>query len=191
MKNFAAEKLGMQDTEAKPLLGNASINYGGAQLQAPVQLEMIQGPFYEPQHEKRFSGAMSDGLFNCFSDCGTCILGGTLLLQPILVHQIMSRLPLQARMLAPLGIQDPGKSTLVYVISLFFLGPISFHVAEASFVYTLSKAVAYRYNIPDFDGFGHVLKAFFCSCCLLSQMARHVGRAQGFIPVEKLPQAQP
>lgn len=187
--------------ESKPLLGNAPAaesfqNYGVVQeqgypspveakvLSAPEQAEMKVGPFYEPELDKRFYGTWSDGLCDCFSDLQTCILGGSLL-QGLLVYQIMDRLPLQYRKMALFGVDDPVKASLLYYALFFFIAPLTLKIVEGIFVYKLSIAVAERFQIPHPRGCDSLLKALFCSCCYLSQMARHVGRAQGFIRVQK------
>ena len=161
----------------------ASPQYGGyqQQYQAPPQLEtMPVGPFFQPELDKHFNGVWSDGLCDCFSDCETCLLCS--FISPILLYQITDRLPRAIRSTLAFGIAEPLVIVLLYIASIVLTGFIGVTVFICYYiVYTMYLSVAMRYEIPEQPGCGLFCKACYCGSCMVAQMARHIGRAQGFI----------
>ena len=147
------------------------------QYTSPAQ-QTITGPYYSQDKDPVMYSEWSDGSFDCCSDLGTCILCA---LYPfgmgVLIYLIMERLPKEYRRHAALfGIEIFAEPIIA---SCFFLlvGWDTWIIATYM-IYIIQRAVADNYKIDDP---GSLCRSCFCPCCLLAQLARHTGRAQGFI----------
>ena len=150
-------------------------NTGG--YSAPPQIT-INGPYYTPEREAAMYSEWSDGLFDCCSDLGTCLLcccypvGSALL-----VYLVMERLPATYRKQAAILGIDIFAEPILAACFFLFVGCDTWIIATYM-IYVLQRAVADRYKIEDP---GSLFRSCCCSCCLLAQLARQTGRAQGFI----------
>ena len=161
--------------EVQPLIDKQAAQqpYAGPAYEVPGQAEMLIGPFYDPNVEQRLTGAWSDGLCSCCSDAKTCMIMWCL--PCLLFHPILSRLPSKYRHLAaPFGIRELA-DPLVGTFIAFFC-PCLIHLQ----LYYVNDAVSSRYHIA--ESFCHsCFNIFYCTPLLLARLARHTGRAQGFI----------
>ena len=149
----------------------------GQYYAAPAQLDMAPtGPYYHPDIEAQHTGEWSDGLCSCFSDGLTLLIG--CIFFPALIYLTMARLPQSSRIQSAIFgvsiLEDPLIATLVFI----FAGAISCGIIDTYMVYMLAQTVADKYKIYESVS---CCKACFCQPCVLMQLARHTGRAQGFI----------
>ena len=142
----------------------------------------MNGPFYDPAVEKELTGRWSDRLYrDDFEDMPTCLIG--YIFPPALLYQVMERLPHEYRIkAAPFGIQLLAEPYIAlaffFLVGLGVFGIGSFNPVAIYMVYRLNKVVAERYAIKRP---GKWWRACLCQVCLLMKLARHTGRAQGFI----------
>ena len=169
---------------------------GVALLQAPEQHEALPtmrinpptGPHYSVDAESQlYTSSWSDNLFHCCSDPGTCCLGSVVCLWPFLIHQLLNRLPYGARLL-PLGLSSPGLVVLVYAVAcaLYLFGR---HLIVSSIGFALMMFISvhifgmvtsvYKLRTPQESEAW--VQSFLCHPCFVARMARHVGRARGWI----------
>jgi len=146
--------------------------------QPPEQQAMLTGPFYSDEVQKRLTGQWSDGLFDCLTDTWTCFV----CIIPLfgcagLVYQTVSRLPVKYRKMTMCGCSDPSGTTLLYFLLMPF-NAMSFLLVGGCFVHKLTTAVSARYQMQEQTTF---LQSWICQPCQLARLARHTGRAQGFI----------
>jgi len=141
-----------------------------------VQEQMINGPYYNPEVEKRFTGTeWSDGLCNCCSDgCETCCL--SCCCACCMVARIFGRIPSHVKLRTLGGCEtSAGAGCLVCTLISFYLCTCG--APFMVFLYTLNEAIISRYKLREQPS---CLRICFCAGCVLSQMARHINRAQGY-----------
>jgi hypothetical protein len=156
----------------------------------PDQLEMeVKGPYYNESVSKMCRGQLSDRLWwDDYDDWPSCLL--SCFFPPLLVYQIIERLPTKYRqevLLCPCAfhcVTDPAITFLVYaLLGTGLIGVGSFNPLAVYITFRLDRAVALHYGIerPWNEFVWNILFAVFCQVCTLAQLARHTGRAQGFI----------
>jgi len=160
--------------------------------EVPEQVEMVvTGPFYSAEEEeRRYTGAWSDELFHFLSHIGSCLMCSFVCFSPVLMWQVLSRLPRGEGTsdLLPLGFTRVSLATAGYAICLlsftFFHGPIALCGAIGSIVILeqAARMVKSKYKLEEPNKIELWLQAICCHGCLLARLARHVGRARGFIP---------
>ena len=164
-------------------------------LQTPTQVSMEEvpktGPFYMSveEEERLYVGRWSDGLFECFSDLGSCLLCSTPCLWPVLLFELLGRLRLAQgqRLRLPLGLEQPTHVVWLYaaaVAVLLFIPHFSWGagILTARILYEVYLQVADIYKLDTGNNFWAPIQACCCQGCLLARLSRHVGRARGFIP---------
>jgi Cys-rich protein (TIGR01571 family) len=159
-------------TNPRPMYG-----YGAA---APVvyvvQEQMMNGPFYRPDVEKRYTGTeWSDGLCSCCSDgCETCAL--SFCCACCMVAKIFSRIPPHVRLRIFGGCESPAGAGIL-VCALISVYCCTCGAPLVVFFYTMTEAIIARYRLREQPS---CLRVCFCTGCVLAQAARHVNRAQGY-----------
>jgi len=171
-------------TEEAPLIAGQPVteSYGGAQpaeqQQPAVQQEMLTGPYYSDEVEKKLTGQMSDGLFDCLSDSWTCFICSLPFIGcACLLYDTVSRLPVKFRQMTLCGCSTPLGGRRVIKIQIPF-NVASLFLVGGSIVHYLSVAVYTRYNVTPPPSF---VQSWLCQACQLARLARHTGRAQGFL----------
>ena len=98
--------------------------------------------------------------------------------------RIAERLPLTR---FPMGVRTTSAFIGLYCLCTFVLIiPYVNYLGLVCLVFILYRIymqTVEKFRIRQYPTEGMVLvQAVFCHCCLLSQVARHVGRAKGYIP---------
>jgi len=152
------------------------------------QQEMATGVYYSAEEEERtYTGRWSDEVFHFLSHPGSCLMCSFLCFWPVLLWQILSRLPRNAELL-PLGLTRVSLATSGYAACLLACvllhGPLALagFVGSAVILEQTARLVMGRYQIAEPSKVELWLQAVCCHGCLLARLARHVGRARGFIP---------
>jgi hypothetical protein len=161
-----------------------------ALMSEPGQFEMETGPFYSAEEEEsRYTGNWSDELFHFLSHIGSCLMCTFVCFTPVLLWQVLSRLPRGDSMqLLPLGLSRVSVAALGYglcVAALIFLhGALALLgvIGAVVILEQTARMVMGRYKLEDPPKVELWLQAICCHGCLLARLARHVGRARGFIP---------
>uniref|UniRef100_A0A7S3L4B8 Uncharacterized protein n=1 Tax=Amphora coffeiformis TaxID=265554 RepID=A0A7S3L4B8_9STRA len=125
-------------------------------------------------------GKWRDGLFDCFSDCGTCI--GAWWFAPAALGQVMTRmnLGLDGRVSQR---QERGYAckniVRAWIVVLILSGFVSFNFLSTVFaiylivlLYRVSKHVQKRYNIAESTD-RTILQVICCQCCVTARLLRH------------------
>ena len=151
---------------------------------SPDGTVVLRGPYYNAEYERSLSnGAFSDELFSCCSDPLSAILS-IWPLSVITMWRIAERLPLTR---FPMGVRTTSAFIGLYCLCTFVLIiPYVNYLGLVCLVFILYRIymqTVEKFRIRQYPTEGMVLvQAVFCHCCLLSQVARHVGRAKGYIP---------
>lgn len=159
-----------------------------ALIGAPVQVEMATGPFYSADEEQSlYTGKWSDELFHFLSHLGSCLMCTFVCFLPVLMWQVLTRLPRRGDLL-PLGLSTVSLATTGYTLCVLAFGFAHGIVALLGYIGAVvileqtARMVMSRYTLTDPTKAELWLQAVCCHGCLIARLARHVGRARGFIP---------
>ena len=161
-----------------------------ALISEPGQVQMATGPFYSAEEEEaRYTGKWSDELFHFLSHIGSCLMCSFTCFLPVLLWQVLSRLPRhEATELLPLGLTRVSLAAIGYAVCIgatFFLhGPLAILglIGAVLILEQTARMVMSKYKLEDPPKVELWLQTICCHGCLLARLARHVGRARGFIP---------
>ena len=162
-------------------------------IEAPVQESMPHqfetGPFYSAEDEERlYSGQWSDELFHCCSDVSSCVLCTFTCFWPVLIWNVLNRLPSGSRLL-PLGLSSRVRVMIVYSIACVVYLVSEMHGILAIFALLLMAVISMQifgmvasvYKLRSPTENEAWVQAICCHPCFVARMVRHVGRARGFI----------
>ena len=97
----------------------------------------------------------------------------------------MTSIAMRAIFMATLALAQSGSMSPIYILGMLnniaSIGSFIAWVISFVFIAKLTMLVASRYQIAENESFGLYLISCCCLPCSLARLARHTGRAQGFI----------